>query len=802
MSCELNSTEQLEWGLVLNEISRKASSELGKEYCLNLPFAKSFEQAKELQKQVTEAINIINEEGNIDIGGFRNIKKYLSDIEKGATLTGMAFLDISSTLRAIRNLKKFIEGKQTVGDALYEIIFPLYTNHDFEVEIEASFSSDGTVLDSASTELMKIRSLTRQIQQTIREKLTRLMQDSKYKGAVQEQLITQRNGRYVIPVRSESQSTIRGIVQDQSQSGLTVYLEPMSLIEENNKLIKKFSEEKAEIQRILFQLGQNILPVLDRFYEIVEKVTIFDSIVAKANYCISIKAKKPFINKEGIVDLYKVKHPILIHQKGYDNVIPVDLILGKTFDTMIITGSNTGGKTITLKTLGLCALMVKAGLYLPTKVESDFGFFDNILADIGDEQSIEQNLSTFSAHLTNINKILNNTTNSTLVLLDEIGTGTDPTEGAAIAQAVIENLRHKGAKVLVTTHYGELKTLAYIYNGISNASVEFDIESLSPTYRLMIGVPGKSNAIHIAKKLGLELQVVERARELIVGNNQDVTLSIEKMEAEYKNLLEERKKLEDINVSIKEKEDKLNIQIQEIEHRKKRIKEQVHEEFDLQIKNSLDKIKDVVRELQSDKSSQKAEKARKMVESVSHDVKSVYKKELEINKPKIPTIEVNLGECFYLDKLKQVVQVISETKGEKVEVQAGAFKLTVNITDLKKPEGKEQKLQVKSLRNKGNTTKLKLDTTPKKIQETEFRNSFNECDLRGLFVEEALQKTEQFLDSSSITGVSPVYIIHGKGSGALREAVRSLLKSYGAVDSFRAGEYYEGGEGISVVYFK
>lgn len=800
----LNSTEQLEWDLILSEISKKASSELGKNYCKNLPFAEDLETANKLQNQVTEAINLINEEGKIEIGGFKNITKALFSLEKGGILLGTDFLDISSTLRAVRNLKKFIETKLKAEHELYTLIFSLYTNHDLEVEIEKSFASDGSVQDSASVELMRIRNSIRQTQQNIKERLLRMMQETKYKGAIQDQIITQRNGRYVIPIRTESQSTVKGIIQDQSQSGLTVYIEPMQIVEENNKLTKKTLEENAEIQKILYELGLRLLPNIKDFYEIVDKMTEFDSIVAKAMYCISINAKKPFINKDGFTDLHKVRHPILISQKGYDNVMPVDIILGKTFDTMIITGSNTGGKTVTIKTLGLCALMSKCGLYIPTKTESDIAFFENILADIGDEQSIEQNLSTFSSHLVNIKRILDNTNDKTLVLLDEIGTGTDPTEGAALAHAVIEDLRKKGAKVLVTTHYGELKTMAYQNAKISNASVEFDSESLSPTYRLMIGVPGKSNAIHIARKLGLDENIVTRANELITGDKkEDISFSIEKLEEEYRNLSEERNKFENITLALKEKEEKLTKELEEIEHRRKRIKEQVYEEFDKEVKTALDGIRDVVRELQTGKTSQNAEKARKKVEELAGKVNVDFKRDLEANKPKKPKLSIEIGEFFYLEKVRQVVQIMKEVKEGRYEVQAGAMKITVGVEELRKTEGKEEKQMVKNLKNRGNTTKVTVEAPVKKEKsENAFRSSFNECDLRGLFVEEALVKTEKFLDHCFLDHISPVYVIHGKGSGALREAIRGLLSELHYVENFRAGDYFEGGEGISVVYIR
>lgn len=796
----LNSTDTLEWRYILEDLSKKASSDIGKEYCLNLPFAQNFDSALTLQKQTEEALYFIDTEGSIPIGGLRDIRKSLDDLLIGAVLLGSAFLDISSTLKCVRNLKKFIEAKSLPENELYQIIFPLYTNHDLETKIELTFASDGSVLDTASSELSRIRGAIKQIQQNLREKLIRMIQDPKYKNIIQESLITQRNGRYVIPVKSEAQSQIKGIVQDQSQSGSTVYLEPMSVVDDNNKLTKKILEEKVEIERILRALGELVAPDASQIKETVEKMAEVDSIIAKASYCISINGRKPHLNDKGMVDLHKVKHPILISRKGYENVISIDILLGKLFDTMIITGSNTGGKTVSLKTLGLCALMVKIGLYLPTRTESDMAFFGKILADIGDEQSLEQNLSTFSGHLTNINKILNAADNTSLVLFDEIGTGTDPAEGAAIAQAIIEDLRNKGSKLVVTTHYGELKTLAYNYQGISNASVEFDIETLSPTYRLLLGVPGKSNAVHIARRLGVDNSVVERASELLKGEQLDITISIEKLESEYKRLLEERNKTEALNISLKEKEELYETELSELEVKKKKIRQQLFEKFEAELSDATLEVKDIVKELQMDKSSQNAEKARKELQDVSNRLKNRHKKELETKKLNKEELEITQGDYYYLNKIRQVVQVL-EIKDKKAEVQAGLLKLTIDISDLTKVEGKELKNQVKLLKSRGNSTKVK--SAPKaKTEKEEYRSHFNECDLRGLYVDDALDKVSRFIDESSLLGASPLYIIHGKGSGALRDAVRDYLRRTSFIEHFRGGSLHEGGEGISVVYLK
>jgi len=444
--------------------------------------------------------------------------------------------------------------------------------------------------------------------------------------------------------------------------------------------------------------------------------------------------------------------------------------------------------------------MVKVGLYLPSKTESDMAFFNKVLADIGDEQSLEQNLSTFSGHLTNINKIIESADSSSLVLFDEIGTGTDPAEGAAIAQAIIENLREKGSKMVVTTHYGELKTLAYNYQGISNASVEFNLETLSPTYRLLLGVPGKSNAVHIARRLGVNESVVERASKLLKSEALDITNSIEKMESEYKKLLDERNKLEELNISLKEKEKLYEEELSELSEKKKKVRQSLYEKFEAELSDAALEVKEIIKDLQMDKSSKNAAKAKKEIEDVSNRLKVRHKKELEIKVITKNSVDIQVGEYYYLTKIRQVVQVLT-VKDNKVEVQAGLLKLTISKEDLSKVEGKELKNQVKSLKNRGNSTKIKTVIPDKKNQE-EYRGHFNECDLRGLFVEEALDKTSKFIDASSIDGASPVYIIHGRGSGALRDAVRTYLKSSSLVENFRSGESNQGGDGISVVYLR
>lgn len=799
----LNSTSTLEWHYILDEIAKKASSEIGKQYCKNLPFAEHFDKALELQKQTEEALHLFNTEGSIPIGGLRDIRKSLDDLSIGVVLTGSAFLEISSTLRCIRNLKRFTEAKLKDEDQLHQIIFPLYTNAKLEEKIELTFASDGSVLDTASAELGRIRSAVRQVQQNLREKLQRMIQDTKYKNVIQESLITQRNGRYVIPVKSEGQSQIKGIVQDQSMSGSTVYLEPMGVVEDNNRLAKKIIEEKVEIERILRILGESIQPDVEQIKNAVEKMAEVDSIIAKASYCISINAKKPYLNNKGFVDLHKVKHPVLIAKKGLDNVISIDVILGKTFDTMIITGSNTGGKTVSLKTLGLCALMVKVGLYLPSKTESDMAFFHKILADIGDEQSLEQNLSTFSGHLTNINKILEHADDNSLVLFDEIGTGTDPAEGAAIAQSIIENLRVKGAKMVVTTHYGELKNLAYNYPGISNASVEFNFETLSPTYRLLLGVPGKSNAVHIARRLGVNEAVVQRASDLLAKVEEvDITNSIEKMESEYKKLLDERNKLEELNISLQAKEKLYEEELADLDAKKKKVRQQLYEKFEAELADATLEVKEIIKDLQMDKSSQNAAKAKGELGDVADILKNRHKKDLENKIIKRVEMEVIAGDYYYLSKIRQVVQVIDASKDTKIEVQAGLLKLTVKKEDLTRVEGKELKNQVKVLRNRGNIVKIKSAPADKKSAKEEYRGHFNECDLRGLFVDDALDKVSKFVDASSLVGASPLYIIHGRGTGALREAVRTYLKSSSIVENFRSGENNEGGDGISVVYLR
>jgi len=795
-----NSTNILEWDLILDEIAKRASSDIGKDLCRELEFSSSYENALELQEQVSETIFLLDMEGKIPLGGIRDIYNDLDILRKGGIPQKQAFLDISSTLRAVRIIKKFVTERLKETSVLYDLIYPLYTNHAIEDKIEQTFSPDGNILDSASPKLLKIRNSIREIQISVKEKLIRIIQDPKHRNIIQETIITQRNNRYVIPVKAESQGHIKGILHDQSLSGATVYIEPMSVVDDNNKLAKKILEEKAEIEIILRELANHIIPDIEMIWSVVDTLAVFDVIVAKAEYCLYLNAKKPHLNKTGLVDLYKVKHPVLISQKGADNVIPTDILLGRTFDTLVITGSNTGGKTVTLKTLGLCALMVKIGLYLPTKMESDMAYFDKVLADIGDEQDLKQNLSTFSGHLTNINRILNKADENSLILIDEIGTGTDPDEGTAVAQSIIEFLMNKKAKTVVTTHYGKLKTLSYNYENISNASVEFNIETLSPTYRLLLGIPGKSNAIHIAKRIGLADDILDRAKELLGEKQQDITDSIDKMEKEYQMFLKERTKYEEMNSELTDKETKFNQKFYELELKSKKIKDEVYKEFELNLEEELEKVRNIVRDLQKDKTLQNAEKTRKSIKNIESNAQQKHKKGKEAIKPITNSMDnIKKGDYFLLQKINQIVQVTSDRdKSGNVEVLAGNIKLTVNVSELNLLEGKEMKQKLKNIKRINPSIKIKVQEK----QSKGYRNTFNECDLRGLYVEDCLERVEKFLDDSSMLNTGLLYLIHGGGTGALKRAVRDYLAKNRYVASFRSGSMEEGGDGVTVVTLK
>ena len=778
---EQHTLKILEWERLLKILSSYAISELGKAACLNLKSSNNMEYLEILHSQTDEALRIINTDGEFPLTSVKDVDESLTEADKGRCLTAPKLLDISDNIKQGKTLRKFLVHKSETSRHLWEIVSKIEDFKDLASEIDSCFAKDGTMLDTASAELSRIRNKIRTLQNNIRIKLNKFVQNPEYKNLIHEELVTQRNDRYVIYLKTGGQSQISGIIHDQSSSGLTLYFEPMFIVGDNNELRETFIEEQKEMERILSDLTDRVRESIPDLYVLVNILARMDCIIAKARYSLSIKGTKPVLNNNGIIKMKRVRHPLLIKQLEYKNVIPIDIEIGENFNTLIITGPNTGGKTVSLKTLGIIALMIKIGLQIPASEDSIVGNFDNILADIGDEQSIEQNLSTFSGHMSNIASILQKATPKSLVIIDEIGTGTDPEEGVALAEAILEELHTRNCKTVVTTHFGELKAMAYQKEGIQNAAVEFDIDTLQPTYNLLMGVPGRSNAIFIASRLGMPQYIFKRAKELMNKETHDINLIIDKMEEQRKKLKDETEKVTTELKKIEKMEEELKIEQEVLDEDRRRFMAKSRKELADDIKDAKEVVAQIIRDLQQGVPTGKdATEATKRITKI--EKKHLKEAAREQQKKNINRAAFKIGVKVFYPHLTLMGELISNVDdNDNVQVSFGNFTMSINITEL----------EIKSGRDKNNQTRVKVNYTTS--------GSSNECDLRGMLAVDALEETEKFLEAQSRTTLHNVYIIHGEGTGALRKAIRSYLSKSPYSKAFRPGEKYEGGNGVTVV---
>jgi len=782
---EQHTLKVLEWEKLLQNLAGYAGSEVGKELCLNLQFVTDPDKLHILHTQTAEAKYLLEAEGSIPLGGIRNIAESLGQAQKGRTLSSQKLLAISDTLMAGRVLKNFLNTKSEKCPELWCMVSPIVSNKELEADINSCFNKDGNIKDTASIKLSEIRAKIKHLQRGIRQKLVKFVKNPEYKHFVHDDLISQRNERYVISLKAGCQSHISGIIHDQSASGATFYFEPMIILHENNELRQQFIEEQKEIEKILLELTNKVREHLPSLYILINILAEIDCVTAKAHYSLSIKANRPVLNNNGVISLKKVRHPLLIKRLGWDKVVPIDIELGSKFNSLIITGPNTGGKTVTLKTLGLCALMVKIGLQIPAASDSELGNFKKILADIGDEQSIEQNLSTFSGHISNIINILQKADSNSLVLIDEIGTGTDPEEGIVLSRAILEELYEKGCKIAVTTHFGELKAMAFQQKGIENAAVEFDVKTLQPTYRVLMGLPGSSNALIIASHLGLPDYIIDRSKELMGKEKQDITSAIEKLENMRKKLEDETDELSIKIENLERIKEEYNQKKQQLESDRQKFIEKSRKQLADDIEDARNNIAQIIRDLQQGKSSaQKAHKATQALKSIE----SNYLKSEKGLKPVSIEEHFKIGQKVYLPKLSLKGEILSlPDNNDNVQILCDNFKMSVKLDEL------EPSSDIFELKDK-----FKIESSGINIKCIK-RKTVNECDLRGMLVEDALREAENFLAQSYGTMFSNVYIIHGKGTGALRKAIHAYLKECSYIKSFRLGESNEGGSGITVV---
>ena len=779
----------LELDKILHLLAEETSCDAAAELAQNLRPSTSLSQVKRLLTETDEAHTMMARFGAPSFGGLKDVSNSLRRAEAGGTLNMTELLRIATVLRTLRGIvdwRSKSEGVKSVLDDRFDAIMP---NKYLEDRINHAILSEEEMADNASPQLATIRRKIRSASSRAREQLEKMVRSPVTQKYLQDPIITMRDGRFVVPVKAECRGDVPGLVHDTSSSGATVFVEPMAGVEANNEVRVLLSQEQAEMERILAELsaeaGNFASGIISGYKEAVELNLIF----AKANLGYKMKATLPLVNDEGKIELKRARHPLIDKEK----VVPTDIELGLHFDTLVITGPNTGGKTVSLKTVGLLTLMAMCGLLLPVADNSQISIFNHVLADIGDEQSIEQSLSTFSAHMTNIIKIFEQADASSLILLDELGAGTDPIEGAALAMSILEALRRKGTRIAATTHYAELKAYALQTEGVENACCEFDVTTLRPTYRLLIGVPGRSNAFAISLRLGMDPEIVEHARELVSSENtrfEDVVQSLEtsrqRLEEERREAQRQRLEAEEASRAAKERKDAIDAQAdREMEEARRRASELI-----ARTRGQIDAMLNEMEELKKQKNKaltaeQKA-KLKSGLRALENEADPVRKKDEEAYVLPRPLKKGDPVLIYDIDKKGTVLQP-PDKDGKTALVQAGIIQTRVPVSNLRllneKPVKKPQGSVTRSV-NRANV------------------RAAMELDVRGQTSDEALMNVDQFIDSAVLAGINMLTIIHGKGTGALRAAVQQHLKRHPNVKSFRLGTFGEGEAGVTIVELK
>ncbi|EEA84572.1 endonuclease MutS2 [Peptacetobacter hiranonis] len=785
----------LEFDKIIEILKTKASSSLGLHKIENLEPSSDFEEVQYRLQETTEAQSILIKRGHVNLGGIHDVLDKVKRAEIGASLDPGSLLMVADTLRAARVLSNSLSGDGEEEDFNYPIIqslaTSLYIHREIEDAVYNAIVSEIEIADSASHTLRDIRRKIVQKNQSIRSKLNTIISSATYQKYLQDSIISMRGDRFVVPVKAEYRSVVAGIVHDQSSSGATLFIEPMSIVEMNNELRKLKLDEQEEIERILAELSKMIGEIAREIIsnqEILEKI---DFIFAKGKLSLEMKGIDPKLNKDKSFVIKNGRHPLLDPKKVIANTI----YLGDEFHTLVITGPNTGGKTVTIKTVGLFALMTQSGLHIPADFGSSMCVYDNIFADIGDEQSIEQSLSTFSSHMTRIVSILDKVTEDSLVIFDELGAGTDPVEGAALAIAILEDVRMAGAKCIATTHYSELKNYALTKKGVENAAVEFDVETLSPTYRLLIGVPGKSNAFEISKKLGLSEFVINRAKEFINTENIELEDLLQNVEKNRIKAEEDRAEAEKLKTEIQMIRDAEAEKLEKLTNQKEKMMERARSEaFSItrQAKEEVDEIIKRLRELEQERASkEKNRQIEQLRKELTDSMGSLQPTVKSMIVPKVASKEIKnlkVGEDVKVITLNQEGTVVSaDDKKKEAVVQIGIMKMTLPYKSLQRIKNQQQATVTKKTRSviKAKSGRVK-----------------GEVDLRGMNLEEATLELEKYLDDATVAGLEQVTVIHGVGTGVLKTGLQDVLKKNKHVKKKRPGGYGEGGVGVTIVTLK
>lgn len=792
---EINrSIKSLELDKVLNLLSKQASLDDTVELCGEILPAYSLSQVQNLLSKTGDAYNLIARFGAPSFGSAKNVNSYLSNAKAGGGLSPAALLQIGEVLRVIRSVREWKETNAGISTSLDGYFSVLSPNKYFEERIFFCIKNEDEINDNASQNLADIRRKLKNSAANIKSRLEQIIRSPGHAAHLQDAIITQRQGRYVVPVKAEYRSQIPGLVHDTSSSGATLFIEPMSVVEINNEIKVLNSKEKEEIERILSELSAEAAQFADSIINSYNALVELDICFAKANLAYSMKASMPKINENGKIYLKNARHP-LIPKK---DVVPITVTMGDDYRVLVITGPNTGGKTVSLKTIGLFSLMVCCGLMIPADDNSEVAVFDGVYADIGDEQSIEQSLSTFSSHMNHIINILQRADGNSLVLFDELCSGTDPVEGAALSTAILTELMTRKTTVVATTHYAELKAFALDTAGVQNACCEFDVETLKPTYRLLLGIPGRSNAFAISKRLGLEDRLVELAEKFVSEDNRRFETIVGQLEQAHIAAEKDKAEINRIKSELEQSRKAAGDRLHEIQVQKDKLMEQARQKANEIIESAreqsnklLNEIEDLKKQLNKQNSNDMAQKARALAKQTIRGME----KKVDSNDKKddfvaeTPTRPLVAGDRVQVRGFSKEALVDSVSdNGKTIFVVIGSLKTKVSINDVKLIKGGGE--------SKPRTRNVK-GLTPKSQ-----RNASRELDIRGFASDEGILELDRFLDEAVLAGVETVTIIHGKGTGVLKKAVRSHLKNHPSVATSRPGLYGEGEDGVTVVEIK
>ena len=785
---EKESYKVLEYEKIREMLAARAGSSLGKERARSLQPSTDYAEVEEQLEQTAEAVRI-HAVTSPPFGGIHDLRPLLKKIHMGAVLTLEELVDIRSTLYAMRSVKEFFKGLEIEAPTLKEWAHGIEILGQLERRLENTLDEHGSLRDDASVELRRLRTEIQTTQNRIKERVGAALRAPENQKYFQEAIVTLRDERYVIPVKAEYRRFFPGIVHDQSATGATLFVEPMTIVELNNDVKQLVLSEQHEVERILRDLSQQIGGQQDILQENLSVLADFDFTFAKAKLAEDMDAQQPLMNQEGHARLRQARHPLIPR----DRVVPIDIELGNAYTMLLITGPNTGGKTVSMKTFGLLVLMAQSGCFLPTAPDSTLPVYQNIYADIGDEQSIEQSLSTFSAHMTHIVAILSKVEADDLVLVDELGAGTDPEEGAALAMAILERLLAVKAATVATTHYSELKTFAYTREGIENACVEFDVKSLRPTYRLLIGIPGASNAFAISRRLGLSEALILRAQQLVKEDHAQFEHVVNELEREKLAYEQHNAELAERQQRVTRLEQKVEAAKEDLSKRKGELIRKAREQSAALVRRTRREAEDIIDSLKKQYDDQgiharqqAIQEARKRLDEAASVARPGIMGQKHLGQ-KVDAKNLMVGDVVYLPKLDQKGTVV-EISGRDVTVQLGSLRTTQKAASCRFLSHAEKEKSAKS-----NATGGFLRKTA---------HVSREIDIRGLMVNEAEVVVGKFIDDAQMAGLTQILVIHGKGTGALRKGIHEYLKRHRSVDHFAFADLDEGGSGATVVFLK